>query len=150
MYKKILSAPHIMLWSLIPVFLVMGLLGVDDTLNINIHDTYFVIELWKYMLLNIFILFGFGLWYWLCMRFKLKLIPRLSAIHAIGTVISLLIIFYYLGFDFRSSLPRRFIESIYSQDVLLGNIILFFLSQIAMVINSFILLIRRIKVLIRK
>ena len=132
------------------MFILMGLLGINNTIDINVHDIYIVIDFWVCMLFCVILFFSFGLWYWICYRFKLQLSNWLSLIHAIGTGVSLIIIFYYLGFEPKLNLPRRYLDTTYYQEIIIGNIILFLVSQIAMVINSLRLLIRRIKVLIRK
>lgn len=151
MLKKIISSPHIILWSFLPVFLFMGLLNLDKTIDVNIHDTYFVIDFWICALLGFILVFFFGLWYWICKRFRLELLIWLSAFHALGTAVSLFIILYLaMVFDLNQNLPRRFVGNTYDIEIILGNIILFLMSQMAMVINSLVLLIRRIKLLMSK
>lgn len=42
--KRLYSGPHVLLWLLIPLIWTLGYLACDDSIDINIHDTYYVIE----------------------------------------------------------------------------------------------------------
>ncbi|WP_036155256.1 hypothetical protein [Maribacter forsetii] len=90
--KKITQVPHFMFWILIPIILLIGLLKPDKTLDINIHDTYFVIAL-LHLAVLISIIFGIlGLGYWVVIKLNRRLVNWLTIIHLIITVLSLCLI----------------------------------------------------------
>ena len=66
---KVTKTPHIVFWILIPIILLTGFLKPDKTLDINIHDTYYVLGLINLAVLIsiIFAIIGFG--YWVIIRF---------------------------------------------------------------------------------
>ncbi len=84
--NKILNTPHLIFWSAIPITLTIGLSFRDSTLDINIHDTYFITSQ-LYIAYLISILFGvLGLGYWVLIICKRKLIKELSILHIISTL----------------------------------------------------------------
>lgn len=75
--------------------------GADSTFDINVHDTYFVVEhafLAEIIAVFLFILFFL---YWVFDKIEIGLFSILSKIHVYGTIVSLLgITFpYYLFYD---------------------------------------------------
>lgn len=96
---KITKTPHIVFWILIPITLLIGFLKPDKTLDINIHDTYFVIGLISLAVI-ISIIFGIlGLGYWVIIKLNGRLVNWLTIIHLIITIIgffSIIIIFFSL------------------------------------------------------
>ncbi len=91
---KFTKSPHIVFWILIPIILLTGFLKPDKTLDINVHDTYFVIGLISLAVL-ISIIFGIlGLGYWVVIKLKRRLVNWLTIIHLIITVISFCLILF--------------------------------------------------------
>lgn len=84
--NKIFNTPHLIFWSTVPIIIIIGLSFRDSTLDINIHDTYFVTsQLYISYLISIF--FGvLGLGYWILITCKRKLIKELSILHIISTL----------------------------------------------------------------
>ena len=152
MFKQLHRKPYLIFWSLIPVFVIMGLIGIEATIDINIHDIYDVIEFWVCNVIAIAFIALLGLWYWVCDRLSLRLVNWLSMVHAVGTGISLVLTLYFLWMISTSELPRSAYESamfIPDVDYIIGSVTMLVFSQLAMVINALILLVRRIKILIR-
>lgn len=90
--KKLTQKPHFVLWTLIPVILLIGFLKPDKALDINIHDTYFVIAI-MHLALLISIIFGIlGFGYWVVIRLNRRLVNWLTVIHLIITVIGFCLI----------------------------------------------------------
>ncbi len=90
--KLIIHKPYIIFWVLIPLMMIYGFFQGDETLDINIHDTYYVIiklQIW-YFLSHIFAIFG--ILYWLLIFFNRKIIRRLTSIHVFTTIIGILLL----------------------------------------------------------
>lgn len=72
------------------VFLIIGFFSTDETLDINVHDTYYVIaHSHVYWFYSIFLLLLFGI-YGLCDLFKVKLNEAFSKVHILGTFFSII------------------------------------------------------------
>ncbi|WP_405396541.1 hypothetical protein [Maribacter sp. Asnod2-G09] len=90
--KKITQSPHLVFWVLIPVILLIGFIKPDKTLDINIHDTYLVIDLIN-LAVSISIIFGIlGFGYWVIIKLNRKLLNWLTVIHLLITIIGFLIL----------------------------------------------------------
>lgn len=72
--KYIQAKPYILFLALLAVLLSFGFYRGDEALDINIHDTYFVIS-WKHLMILISLIFGIlALIYFLLVKFKFRLI----------------------------------------------------------------------------
>ncbi|KZS40876.1 hypothetical protein AWE51_24700 [Aquimarina aggregata] len=90
--KLILHKPYIILWALIPIMLIYGFSLGDTTLDLNIHDTYYVIskvQIW-YGIAHLFAIYG--ILYWIFINFNRKMINSLTSIHLFSTIIGLIIL----------------------------------------------------------
>ncbi|MDA9773640.1 hypothetical protein N9B82_01670 [Saprospiraceae bacterium] len=77
---------HTILWSVIPVTLILMIFGVDNVIDVQFHDSYLVLESQETGIIFAFFT-GFLAWiYWL-LRDR-KLIRALSLLHAIITAIA--------------------------------------------------------------
>ena len=90
--QRIINKPYLIFWFLIPIMLLIGKVRGTDMIDINIHDTYFVItESQSWYLVSI--LFGIiGLGYWIMIKFKRRLSKILNSIHIVLTVLGFLAI----------------------------------------------------------
>lgn len=79
--NKLIEKPHLIFFLSIPLIILIGILSGDNTLDINIHDTYFVIAYLHFAILIsiIFGLIGFG--YWIIQKVNRKLSKWLNRIH---------------------------------------------------------------------
>ncbi|HEA80925.1 MAG TPA: hypothetical protein ENI01_10740 [Maribacter sp.] len=98
------------MWILIPVILLIGFLAPNETLDINIHDTYYVISL-IHLAELVSILFGItGLGYWIILKLNRKLINVLTLSHAIitigGSAILLLTPTFFSHYSTETSFPK--------------------------------------------
>lgn len=99
---KIIKRPYIpFLLAILPVML-LGYLSREAVLDINIHDTYVIIN-YGYLALWISVLFAIiGISYWAMTKANKKLATRLSAIHLIltfGGSLMLWILPYFYSLD---------------------------------------------------
>ncbi|WP_299800096.1 hypothetical protein [uncultured Maribacter sp.] len=90
--KKITQKPHFVFWILIPVLLLIGYIDSNETIVINIHDTYFVITMLNLGVLLSIMCGIIGLGYWVVIKLNRRLVNWLTIIHLIITVISLCLI----------------------------------------------------------
>ena len=103
--KRMLNKPHMFFWGLIPIILLIGMFevynSVDDFLDINIHDTYFVIDRFHLLGFMIFLFILLGLGYWGTYLNKRKLITGITFLHVILNFIALLsfVSSFFLSFE---------------------------------------------------
>ncbi len=144
--KKLINKPHIFFIIMIPFVLLLGLLKGDETLDINIHDTYFVFYGFHLTVLISFIFALISLGYWLVFKTKRKFYDWIILLHIL---LSLLGVLSCLGMFF---IPRYYtIHDNQFVFILLGDleivltlgILIFFPIQLLYPINIFLALIRR-------
>lgn len=71
--NHILNKPFIIFWAIIPIIISIGITNSNETIDINIHDTYFIID-YKNLGYLIGLLFGaIGLGYWIMFKLNRKL-----------------------------------------------------------------------------
>lgn len=85
---KLINKPYTLFWITAVLILLDGFLiqNPENVVDINVHDTYFVIA--HGFIAEIFALLFFilGLGYWLFEKFNRNLNPTLTLIHILGTV----------------------------------------------------------------
>jgi heme/copper-type cytochrome/quinol oxidase subunit 1 len=83
---KLLKKPHLIFWAVIPLLLFQSFYQDNQTLDVNIHDTYYVFsQQQSLVLLSLF--FGLtGLIYWLLKNFNFKTLILLNVLHLIFTI----------------------------------------------------------------
>ncbi|MGS2739688.1 hypothetical protein [Sinomicrobium sp. M5D2P17] len=59
-----MERPYLVFWWMIPVIMGLGFLHPQETLDINIHDTYYVIAYLHMAILISFVFAIIGLGYW--------------------------------------------------------------------------------------
>jgi heme/copper-type cytochrome/quinol oxidase subunit 1 len=79
--KVLTDKPHLIFFITIPIIMLIGILSGDSVLDINVHDTYYVITHFHLAIL-ISILFGIiGVGYWIIKKAYGKLSKWLNWIH---------------------------------------------------------------------
>ena len=126
------------------VFLIVGFFSTEETLDINVHDTYYVIaHSHVYWFYSIFSLLLFGI-HGLFDLLKIKLNNMFSKVHILGTFLSMvgLCFPYYLIF----TTPEFPLFDDYDKINLCLTIsaILFFFFQLLFLLNILIILIKRL------
>lgn len=112
----------------------------NETIDINIHDTYFVIAQFHLSLLLALLLFVIGFVYFIHLKTKIYLISFLSKTHTFITIGCIGIYFLILSFPSSSSnndFPL-FNEDTYIDKYLILIPIIAVLSQLILLINSII------------
>jgi heme/copper-type cytochrome/quinol oxidase subunit 1 len=108
MVKKIKIHYYFYLVSLIT--LLIGATNIDSTLDINIHDTYFIISHFNVAIVLSFVYFIYGFGYWLVReKLKKRLVKILTILHSVFLIGSFLaywiVIFYSKLFPINKNFP---------------------------------------------
>jgi len=133
--------PHLVLFVLaIFIFLIAYLFSFfcgDSTLDINVHDTYYVISHDHVMILLAIWISLCGLGYWILFKWGVKPILWMTLIHIIVSLIAVSIITLNLSFSEPEDVPRRYYENSTFSDGLqvLWGILLFLVAQATYFIN---------------
>lgn len=84
--RKLVERPHLVFWWIIPVIMGFGFLNPQETLDINIYDTYYVIGYLPLAVLISFLFAIIGLGYWAVRKLQKRLFRRLNFIHMAFTI----------------------------------------------------------------
>lgn len=76
--------PYTLLWYTIPFYLIIALFSWNDTIDFQIHDSYFVMASIHNIFFSIFLLGIFGFFYWLLRR--KRMIDWMVMIHVISLI----------------------------------------------------------------
>ncbi|KAF2326174.1 MAG: hypothetical protein REI96_07415 [Flavobacterium nitrogenifigens] len=99
--------PYVLFLALIVILLGFGFYKGNEILDINIHDTYFVIS-WKHLMILISIIYGLlALTYFSILKLNFSLINWMTIFHVLISIIGLLAIFI-LPRLMRDDLPMDF------------------------------------------
>ncbi len=90
--NSILNKPYLFFWGLIPLLLVLGFVKSDEVININIHDTYFIIVMFHFVIFLSFLLLILGLGYWIVLKLKKRLFKILSVLHVGFTFLGIVVL----------------------------------------------------------
>lgn len=144
--KKISEKPHLIFLILSPILFLVGYFNTKSTFDINIHDTYYVVEN-GLVPIGISVYFGIiGFGYWLILKFNGKLSKVLSIAHILVTIGGLLAI--RILFELYREPKPEFLLSDYNFNEKLNMVILIIslvviFGQIIYPINLFIGLMKR-------
>ncbi len=119
--------PYKVLWTFIPVLLALSLLNPSSLMDIQMHDTYFVIATIYIVVLASLFLLVTGFAYWL---FRNKtLVTSLTVSHIILTIIAFLSL-VFLGLTSQKILPHGF-----TFNVSISILLILVFSQFIFIIN---------------
>lgn len=93
MFKGQYKKAHLYFWILAIIIFVIGLLRIDldDTLDINVHDTYYVIQASHFNLFFTIIYLLIGFIYWSFKKLDIELHPTLTSLHTVITIASVIL-----------------------------------------------------------
>lgn len=84
--KYLLRKPYFLFLFLIAFFLIGGFLNAQKTLDINIHDTYFVISYWHFAIILSFIYSFIAVIYFVLIKLNFILIKWITFTHVIVSI----------------------------------------------------------------
>ncbi|MFI1745949.1 cbb3-type cytochrome c oxidase subunit I [Thalassobellus sediminis] len=101
--KFLINKPHLSFLLAIPIIMLFGILSGNNVLDINVHDTYYVIA-YLHLATLVSILFGIiGIGYWIMLKTNRKLSKWLNLIHITLTFGGIILI-WILAQLFRESI----------------------------------------------
>ena len=138
--KDYISKPYIQFWviAIILILLSINYLRYEDAvIDINVHDTYFIIHNSHIFQFLAFVYAIIGLSYWIILKPKLLLYTTLLKIHTYTTI--LIIPLYFIGYFilntfFISDFPL-FDETDYIQIFVTSLISIFLILQVLYILN---------------
>ncbi|WP_412477102.1 hypothetical protein [Flavobacterium sp. TBRC 19031] len=138
--------PYLLLLTSLLLF-VIGFVKSDETFDINIHDTYFVIaQNQLYWLFSLFFFFFFMI-YFILEKLRFQWQRLLELIHVYGTVFFTLGMFFPYELMFKSPELQLF-DDYQRSNVYRSFFALFFLiAQILLIINIFVAIIKKLRIL---
>ena len=86
----ITKAPHKIIWLSIPVVMGLGIIGLNRNLDLQLHDTYFVLASIYVGFYSSLVLAFIGLLYWLVR--KKQLIAWMTTLHVLITIAAFILI----------------------------------------------------------
>lgn len=132
--RKILDKPYNIFLLSIPVILLLGLTNNHKAIDINIHDTMFVIGPGSITILMIVPFTFISLIYWLMIKFKRKLYDWLTVMHLVFTLIGVLTILLW-PFIFSEKNDILFVDLLHQNKILTIIFMLIILAQLVFLIN---------------
>lgn len=141
--NQVLSKPYKLIWLVIPIILGLSTIGSNGSIDIQMHDTYFVISSFHIGILFSIILGIIGFIYWL-VKGK-KLVNWMTAIHLLTTILALasILIISFLpnglfspssySFDTISDLTNNPFST--ASQILSALVLMAILSQLLFIVN---------------
>lgn len=132
--------PHIYFLITAIIIFVIGLFfkNSENTIDINIHDTYFVITTFHFAILISIVLFLIGLIYYVFSKLKTLLVKSLTVLHTVITILCFPIYFFGSLYFSKTKLDSNFslFDDDLNQNIFISIIlIIFFLAQIILILN---------------
>ncbi|WP_412465092.1 hypothetical protein [Flavobacterium mekongense] len=139
--------PYLLLLLTSLLLFVIGFVKSDEAFDINIHDTYFVIaQNQLYWLFSLFFFFFFMI-YFILEKLRFQWQRLLELIHVYGTVFFTLGMFFPYELIFKSPEFQLF-DDYQRSNVYRSFFALFFLiAQILLIINIFVAIIKKLRIL---
>lgn len=138
--EQILSKPHKVLWWSIPLCLIVSILATDSFIEIQMHDTYYVIAAFHLGLFFSLVLSILGVGYWLVRSKRLNI--WMTATHVISTLLLFLALLFE-SFIFRKILTLQIGLFIWFNKLFALITVLFFVSQLIFLVNTVISMSRK-------
>ncbi|MCL6295430.1 cbb3-type cytochrome c oxidase subunit I [Jejuia spongiicola] len=142
--RRITNKPHLVFLLSIPMIMLIGFINGEAALDINVHDTYYIIA-YIHLAILISILFGIiGLGYWIMLETNRKLSKLLNLIHITLTIGGFIAI-WITSLILTESAEYEF-DDIGKRNLIIALILfLMILGQFLYIINLIIGLFKRIK-----
>ncbi len=138
--KLLVSKPHKQIWYSIPMIVVLSMIRVNSTIDIQLHDTYLVIKSLHIGVIFSVILGIIGLVYWV-MKEK-KLVNWMTRFH-VATTIFVFCIIMVTGIILQDVIEGSLRVFRVINQFLFAVILIGIISQLVFIVNLFLGLIKR-------
>lgn len=137
MKQIIINKPHLLFFALSGITLLIGIINHDLKLDINVHDTYFVIAHLDLSILFFTILNVIDIGYWAIIASQKPLFKKLTFLHSGTTsfVFILIVILYFIPDPLSLDLDRVNSNSVLIPDLYITEIILFYTVLILILVQ---------------
>jgi len=130
--NQILNKPYKSIWWSIPIVLGLSIIGFNSAIDIQMHDTYFVIASIHIGILFSILLGIIGLMYWLIR--KKRLVDWMTAIHVISTIL-IFVLIVLTGLIFKKVIQSDFETFRTVNQIMFVIILIAMLSQLLFIAN---------------
>ena len=136
--------PYLFFLISVPILLFIGILNGDALLDINVHDTYFIISYFHLTILISFLFGIIGIAYWIMKKINIELSRWLNRVHlglTFGGILAIWVLSHFyrtelMEYQFNNNLTSTIIAIILV--IVLGQII-FLLNTIRGIIKKYII-----------
>ena len=147
---KLLGKTYLLFWGLIPILIIYSFFIKDNLVDVSIHDTYFVLPKYFFLIPLIFISYLTGLGYYLSYKSdKFRPINFLTLLHIFLFFVGLLMLFAYPYWtenfpvtDFNEVKENLRINKLNSRLIFI-SLVSFLVAQIILVVNLTISIVRK-------
>ena len=142
--KTIIKKPHLLFFSIIPIFIIVGFLKIGDIIDLSIYNTFFAVKVhyWCYFSAGFIGLIGLN--YYLIYWLKKPLIQILSLFHILFQIGALILfIFCVFLMNNKRNFSSDFISNIDFYSILSISFMLFLISFFLHLLNFFISLVSK-------
>lgn len=136
--------PYLLLLFVSSILFFLGFILNEETIDVNVHDTYYVIlRKHLYWLLSVE-LFFFSLFYLMFYNAKINFGNLFSKVHVFGTLISVTGLLFPYSLIFRTTEFPLYDNLLYINLCMTISFLLFLILQIIFIINIFVTLTKRL------
>ena len=143
--KTIIKKPHILFFSLIPLFIFTGLIRAGNVIDVTIYNTFFAVKIHYWSYFSALFVALIGLNYYMLYWAKKATIPILSLFHIIFQLAAFIpFIFCLLFINTKTVLAPNFLSDyINMYSILSTSYILFVISTCLCLLNFILALLKR-------
>lgn len=87
-FINLLKTPHLIFWVFIPVIILIGFLGKQKMMVVNVYSSYFVFECFNVSVFISFLLGGLGVLYYIIRKKNIVFNPVQLVIHTVFTILA--------------------------------------------------------------
>ncbi len=130
--KNVFQKPFFFFWMLIPIFILINVLDLKKSIDINIHDTYIIIEISQLSLYAVFLFLLIGVNYFIIHKLTKPLNTWITRVHIILQIVVLIPFIIFLISD---EITPSLSSTILSMDANLFIVIQFLIFFISLIIH---------------
>jgi hypothetical protein len=143
--KTIIKKPHLLFFSLVPLFLIIGFIKTNEIIDVTVYNTFFAVKVHYWCYFSAVFLGLIGLNYYLIHWLKKPLVQILSLFHVIFQIAAIVPFVFCIFFinEKRSYNYDSFLNGVDLYNVLSTSFLLFLVSFFLHLLNFFISLISK-------